>query len=75
MAITDVGATLRTGLEESGHSTITFLLGLTLLLVASALAIRSADQGKPPMLRETIPFLSNTYQYMSDMDTFLSRVT
>ena len=30
---------------------------------------------KPPMLSDPIPYVTNTYQYMANMNKFLSRTT
>jgi hypothetical protein len=74
-AISDVGVALRRLVNESDQFTMAVLLGLALLLVAFIFGMSPAAQKKPPMLRETIPYISNTYQYMADMNTFLSRAT
>ncbi len=43
-----------------------------IVAVVARILWRSRSNG-PPMLPETIPYVSNTYQYMTDMRTFLSR--
>lgn len=56
---------------ESHHFTITVSLGVLLLLT---LALRPSRRNQqPPMLSETIPYVSNTLQYLTDMNTFLAR--
>lgn len=72
--VTDVIASLRR-LVEPYQFAATASLGLVLLLVASIFVLGPGGQKKPPMLGETIPFFSNTIQYMADMNTFLSRTT
>jgi len=52
----------------------TTVLGLVLLLAIIVFAVWPSNGRKPPMLRETIPFLSNTYQFATDMTTFLTRL-
>lgn len=44
------------------------------LLAAAAHWLWPASSDRPPMLRDLIPYVSNTYQYMTDMRTFLGRV-
>lgn len=58
---------------ESHNFTIAVSLGLLLFLLALALRPSPANQKQPPMLSETIPYVSNTLQYMADMNTFLAR--
>ncbi|KAH8659972.1 cytochrome P450 [Xylariales sp. PMI_506] len=52
---------------------ITIISGLTLAVLAYSYWPRSTDL--PPALPDTIPYVSNTYQYMTDMRNFLDRAT
>lgn len=50
---------------------LSFPIGLILLLVFW----RRKETKHPPWLEEDIPFISNTYQYLTDMGKFLERAT
>jgi len=47
------------------------LLGLSVSILWPA----STAAHRPPMLRDPIPYVTNTYQYMANMNKFLSRAT
>jgi len=71
-AAADAASSLRRMMEQY-QFTGTTSLGLAILLIALSFAIWPANQKSPPMLRETIPFLSNTYQYAANLDGLFSR--
>lgn len=59
---------------------VTRLLGSPALILAAVLLLafgvtKSLSTKQPPHLNETIPFLSNTYQYLTNAGDFLDRVT
>ncbi|KAI1139192.1 cytochrome P450 [Hypoxylon sp. FL0543] len=49
-----------------------FVLSSVLVIVLSRIR---KNEPQPPRLKETIPFITNTYQYLTDMGTFLDRAT
>ena len=52
------------------------LLVITTVLLAVVVAIfkpRSGTSKKPPCLPETVPYVSNTYQYITNQKGFLDR--
>jgi hypothetical protein len=52
------------------------LSALAIGLVTIAVFSRRADKpGQVPALKETIPYVSNAYQYMTDMRSFLRRAS
>ncbi|KAK1752329.1 cytochrome P450 [Echria macrotheca] len=54
---------------------VSFPVGLA-LVAGVAIALRllwRSDPNKPPMLSDVVPYISNTYQYMGNMDRFLAR--
>lgn len=49
---------------------------VALVLVFLVLGLKLSPRGKqPPYLRERIPYVTNTIQYLTDVGTFLDRVT
>ncbi|OTA83400.1 hypothetical protein M434DRAFT_83944 [Hypoxylon sp. CO27-5] len=64
-------------MRQSGLSLATYLSISVLLtgLLVSLLRLLHKNEPQPPYLKETIPFISNTYQYLTDMGAFLDRVT
>ena len=49
-------------------------LGAIVLLVLSVgMLWPTSGPVKPPMLSDTIPYVTNTYQYMANMNKFLAR--
>lgn len=46
------------------------LLSVLVILISRRL---SNNEPQPPYLKEAIPFVSNTYQYFTDMGAFLDR--
>ncbi|OTA55082.1 cytochrome P450 [Hypoxylon sp. EC38] len=52
--------------------TVVVLLGVLVIIL---LRQTSQDQPQPPWLKETIPFISNTCQYLTNMGAFLDRAT
>ncbi|KAI0468869.1 cytochrome P450 [Xylaria cf. heliscus] len=66
------------GYIASLFTTIPALVALGLCLIASlviTLIQRRTGRREAPMLNEFIPFVSNTYQYLTDMGGFLNRAT
>lgn len=56
------------------HQLVISLAFVVLVLVVPARALRpSPADGHPPMMRDTIPYISNTYQFLMQMDKFLKR--
>jgi hypothetical protein len=53
-----------------------FFTTLVVLLPALLLWFRSwsQDTKEPPSLRDVLPFLTNTYQYMTNQTKFIERV-
>ncbi|KAK0649732.1 hypothetical protein B0T16DRAFT_457117 [Cercophora newfieldiana] len=52
----------------------TVMIGFALLFGLTTFALWPAKGKKPPMLPELIPFLSNTYQFAANMNTFIPRL-
>lgn len=53
-----------------------WMLGVLLFVVSAFSALRTGrttTRKEPPWLRDTIPFVSNTWQYLTDMQGFLDR--
>ncbi|KAH0433866.1 hypothetical protein CcaCcLH18_05618 [Colletotrichum camelliae] len=51
------------------------LTGLIILLPLIFLAVRSGGKDDPPSMAETIPFVSNTFQYMTNSKAFMHRAS
>jgi hypothetical protein len=52
----------------------TVAVALTVLTLLAVLRFTRGPSGRePPRLKETIPFVSNTYQYLTDMGGFMDR--
>lgn len=69
--------TIETAMRQPGLSLATYLSISVLLtgLLVSLFRLLHKNEPQPPYLKETIPFISNTYQYLTDMGAFLDRVT
>jgi hypothetical protein len=50
-------------------------LGLIFIFVSGYLILRRREDDGPPWLPEKIPFVTNTYEYLTDMGSFLDRAT
>ncbi|KAI1413417.1 cytochrome P450 [Hypoxylon sp. FL1857] len=66
--------TLESLVNNSEHLLIASLAFVVLLSVC-ILVTTGKNEPQPPRLRETIPFITNTYQYLTDMGAFLDRAT
>jgi hypothetical protein len=53
----------------------TILVALVLVFLVSGLLKLSPREKQPPYLKERIPYVTNTIQYLTDVGTFLNRVT
>jgi len=51
------------------------LVLIALLGLSASILWPSNGTDRPPMLSDPIPYVTNTYQYMSNMNKFLSRAT
>jgi hypothetical protein len=63
--------------DFSSGTTRSLLLVVVLCLTLAIMILRWSTNGgskEPPSLKGTIPIISNTYQYMTDMQLFLQRV-
>lgn len=56
------------------HPILVSLTLVVLFFIVSARAVRSpSTDDDPPMMRDIIPHISNTYQFIMKMDKFLTR--
>lgn len=55
----------------------TILAVIVITILASWLVIRTqkAAKSEPPYLAEAVPYISNTYEFLTDMATFIKRAT
>lgn len=53
----------------------TILTAVALVVLLSGLLQLSSRGKQPPYLKERIPYVTNTIQYLTDVGTFLNRVT
>jgi len=62
------------GLNSSANIVLAWVF---CVLIAIAVCFRAPKPktNRPPMLSDTIPFISNSYLYMTNMTEFLSRAT
>lgn len=51
------------------------LVGITIFASWLVPQIRIAPKSEPPHLREAVPYISNTHEFLTDMATFLKRAT
>jgi len=49
------------------------LVGFVLLALTVSMLWPKPGPRRPPMLGDTIPYVTNTFQYMANMDKFLAR--
>lgn len=59
----------------ANHTLPSLMLALPLFVVSMFLVSWRNDKRQPPWLGEDIPFVSNTYLYLTDMGNFLDRAT
>lgn len=50
-------------------------LGTVLLALTVRILWPTTSPDRPPMLGDTIPYVTNTFQYMGNMNKFMSRAT
>ncbi|KAI5862347.1 cytochrome P450 [Durotheca rogersii] len=62
-------------LERSLAIPFTIVLLSGVLLITFVFRLLGKNEPQPPYLWEAIPFVSNTYQYLTDMGAFLDRAT
>jgi len=68
----EIAAPLRDLAQQ--HQLLVSLSLVMLFLIVSTRAVRSpSTDDDPPMMRDTIPYISNTYQFIMKMDKFLAR--
>lgn len=66
-------------MDVNQHGYFSLSIGLVLLAILAAsvrvLFWKQKGTKSPPMLRDTIPYMTNTYQYFAHMNKFLTRAT
>ena len=55
------------------NARVSVIFGALVLILA--IISRSRNTKRPPLLNDTIPYVSNTIQYLTDAGRFLDRVT
>jgi len=75
MASTLSGLAVTVAQHAPSNNAIIFSAALVILAALIALGRRGDGEREPPSLPDTIPFITNTFQYLTDIGHFLDRAT